>query len=1134
MPPAPREDGGGGHQVGTQSKGMLTGVRPWRIRLAMRRSRIQWALLSVVLAVSVLSATLLATLYLLSVATETFAARAALTNVNPADVRVVQRIVPQNGTGDVLPGSRQAAAEFFGAVPYATHISVQGGLLAVPRAGRPIALAYLGSSDDLQQLVVLRSGRWPQPSAGGAVQVIVPPAFLHDLGAAVGDTVSLAPVFSRSDLTAVTVVGTYAVKRPGGDDWRFDRFAGSSTNPTTIVPFSGGLVTTDGYGPLYTAPADVNTFPVDTVIATYVPDFTGTSTAQLRELLSRFDGLGRTTTATIGAAASNVTLSSTLDATIGGVVGSLAVTRSSVLVTGLLLLVLAVAALGQTARLMAERRHAEQHLMIARGGSGRQIFRLGLIEATVLAVATAAVSAPLARLAYLWLASVPVMANAGMHRDPGVPPWTWAVTGAVGLTLLIVLVAPLVRRAGTFVDAEQSRARPGRRAAFQRSGIDVAVLALAALAYGQLRAYKSPLLASGAVASVDPLLAAGPALALLAGALVAVRLIPAASRVLEAVAARGRRAVMPLAAWEVGRRAARAVSAILLLTLAVSIGTFAMAFLTSWHHSQDDQARYLHPPDAIVSGVDGPWLAQPAVVNDATLGATGSPTVALTAQVSTVDATSRRRGQQEFSGSDIQLVATDNAGLRVFGVGRLTEAGGARVPGTLVHDAPVETQPVEIPGRPDALQFTVSADASATALAGIKVRVTAVLRDALGDYQTLDLGSLPADGSTQTLTATLADTESLARYAWPLSLVGMQATWQASATDTRFQEQPLTLTLSYRDIRAVVPRLTVPVAGVPPVVDATPVTIPARLSWTVSPNGVSVSSLTPSGDQLHVEAITSANILRARSVTLALTAAPQVGAIPLVATGSALDALGLKVGDQVRFQVDRTVLQGYIAQRVPVLAGATLRSQAVIANISDLELGLIQAGAAVTPPNQWWIAIPDTAVPSYAAGLPAGTAVTSRAGLAIDLKQDPLRIAIQAALWLVTGAAVILAAVGFAVHAVVTVRAREIEFAQLRAVGILRSQLLRVVTAESVLLSVLGVVFGVGLGIALAYLVAPLVSVGADGRPPIPAVLVAIPWATVGLLALEVAGVLVLTVLLVAQLLRRINPAQMLRLGDER
>src|SRR5690606_34734164 len=148
-------------------------------------------------------------------------------------------------------------------------------------------------------------------------------------------------------------------------------------------------------------------------------------------------------------------------------------------------------------------------------GSVRQMVWLAFVEALGLAVITTVASAPLARLAYLQVASVPAMDNAGMNRDPGLPVTTWVVTGVVGVALLIVLVAPLLRRTGSFVDAEQAKSRPGRRTAFQRSGLDVAVVAVAALAYWQLRNYKSPVLDQGGVAAVDPLLAAGPALALL-------------------------------------------------------------------------------------------------------------------------------------------------------------------------------------------------------------------------------------------------------------------------------------------------------------------------------------------------------------------------------------------------------------------------------------------------------------------------------------------------------------------------------------------------------------------------------------------------------------------------------------------
>ena len=366
------------------------------------------------------------------------------------------------------------------------------------------------------------------------------------------------------------------------------------------------------------------------------------------------------------------------------------------------------------------------------------------------------------------------MANAGMNVDPGIPPLTWVVTGIVGLILIGVLVAPLLRRQTSFVDAEQARSRPGRRAAFQRSGLDIAVLVLAALAYWQLKNYKSPVLASGSVASVDPLLAAGPALALLAGALVAVRLIPPASKVLEAVAARGRKAVLPLAAWEVGRRSARAISAILLLTLAVSIGTFAVTFLSTWHQSQEDQALYQHPPDAIVNDVDAATLAQRSLVDDGTYAHAASPVVSQAAGIGAAPDPGRR--QEDFNGQPVSLVATDDAGLKTYGVGRLNESGGARIAETLAGKQPEEVNPVELPGKPQALSMTVVASTSQD-LGDVRVGLRAVVRDDAGTYQTIELGQLPLDNKAHTVVGTVASSDDLDHLTTPLYFVGIQAQW---------------------------------------------------------------------------------------------------------------------------------------------------------------------------------------------------------------------------------------------------------------------------------------------------------------------------------------------------------------------
>src|SRR5690606_33626532 len=95
---------------------------------------------------------------------------------------------------------------------------------------------------------------------------------------------------------------------------------------------------------------------------------------------------------------------------------------------------------------------------------------------------------------------------------------------------------------------------------------------------------------TGGALSIVPILAVGPALVLLASALLCVRLIPLAARVIEGIGSRSSRTIVPLASWELGRRSNRAVAAVLLLSLAIGVGSFGLTFLATWQQSQLEQA----------------------------------------------------------------------------------------------------------------------------------------------------------------------------------------------------------------------------------------------------------------------------------------------------------------------------------------------------------------------------------------------------------------------------------------------------------------------------------------------------------------------------------------------------------------
>lgn len=1108
-------------------------MRPWRLRLTARRSRVQWALLSVVLLVSTLAATLLGTLYLLTFATETFAARAATTSLDVERIQVIHRLTP--GRATTLDGafktSTAAAAEHLGAVPFASHLHAETALFNVPRGDdQRDAMSYLATFGDVESMATLLAGEWPSADSAG-IEVTVPPRFLWETDTQIGDRVQLSRIGDSTETVLVRIVGTYVSDERDTGMWTYDRYRGDGFRPNQAVPFTNNMVFTDAIGALLTTPAALEGLTLSAVDVQHIPDFEHVSVADLRAVIDATPDAGKVAQRHIAANADGVTVMTQIDQSLGGVVGSLAITNSSVLVTALLLLVLAVAALSQTARLMAERRHAEQHLMAARGGSMRQMFTLGALEALGLAAVTAGLAAPLSRLAYLQLASLPAMEDAGLRRDPGIPAGVWIVTGIVGLALLLVLAVPLLKRSGSFVDAEQAKSRPGRRAAFQRSGLDVGVVALAALAYWQLRSYRSPVQASDGVASVDPLLAAGPALALLAGGLVAVRLIPAASKILEKLATTGRRATLPLAAWEVGRRAPRAVSAVLLLTLATSIGTFSVSFLTTWQQSQRDQAQFQHPADVVVSGVDADG-ANPIGLLSSDLAAAVSPVVDRPVEIDAAPSGNVSNADDRFYGKGAWLIATDDAGLRVWGEGRVGASGGYRIPSALSHGIDEESDPIPLPAGAEGVRMTVTMRVAGATLYGSVAHLTAVFRDADRQYYTVPLGTTAVDGEPRVMTAFVPE-----EAGDGLALIGLQLqTYVSEGIEVSNAAQVgIDFTMAVSDLVAIEDITPVPVVGVPARGTETPLEIDGRISWHASAQGMSPTGQIPPAVQgdLVAAAVVSTRML-STGVRLTLTSEPVASQFPVVASSSALDATRLDMGDPIRVSIDGTVFDAWVAQRVARVPGDHLRGTAIVANIGDVQLALIQRGLPPLTPTEYWIDVADEDASSYAASAAAAWTVTSREGLARSFALDSLRIAIQAALWLVAGAAAVLAAVGFAVHAVVTMRAREIEFAQLRAVGLQHSQLLRVVSIESVMLSILGTVFGVALGAALAYLVAPLISVGTDGRLPIPGVIVHIPWEMVALLAVEVAAVVTVTIAIVAVMLRRIKPAQMLRMGDER
>lgn len=1098
-------------------------MSPWRWRLALRRARVQAGLVSVVLMVSCVAATLAATLYLLDFTTTAHAANEGMTALDQDERSLVHVVTPAGTVAEVLAGSQRAAEQGLDPFTFDREVAAEGATRVVHDGEtKDYVVGYLGYVDRVEDKVLLVDGRWPSDAAG-PVEVIVPEALLVDRQLVVGDVLVLGTSLSDEDPASAMIVGSYRAIRPGSADWDADRLAGNGFTLAMPVPNVSGLVK-PGYGPFLTTMAGVDSAPAARVQITYRPVFTGASLADIAQLPAHLADAETTLAQQSGTAAARVVVTAPVATSAGAISTSLAMTRSSVIVTGLLLLVVAIAALAQTVKLVGERRQTENHLMAARGASGAQGLSLGAFEAITLAALTVAVSVPAARLAFLAIAGLPALAEAGFDRDPGMPTGTWVTAGIVGLLLVALLSAPLLQRSHRLVEAENTKARPGK-AGLQRAGIDVALLAVAGIAFWQLTAYTPPPSTNGLAPRIDPLLTAGPALALLAGALAVTRIVPAASHLLDGFASRGRSAVMPLAAWEVSRRPTRAASAVMLLTLAVSVGTFGLGYLATWTASQRDQALYLHPQDAVATATDVSWSAQRDAVSAP--GADASPVALGTAELSDQSLSALQSGGEGFSGTFAHLVATDGGGWASLEGGRLDEARGYAFRAGLNSDLGANAPSAVIPDTSEDLAFTVTATPSIAEVTDVLVTVRALVEDENGERLTLDLGTIAANGTPHRMSGSLEGATS------GVAVVGLQTTFVSLGTapipDSFFNNTMVAMDVTFAEASGLteVPGWTV--AGVPAPQAATPFSLDLVTDWNATAiNGV-VKETTTQGGDVTMRVTSNVIVLLTENLTASLTAAPLVESVPVVVSNPALNRSPLVVGDSATLRVGSTMVRADIVNTVPMVGG--LPGAVVAADLDALHLALFQNGGSTSPVSSWWVTTEDAS--AYTASVPADVSVTTRDARVADLTTSPLRISIPTAVWLVVGAAALLAAIGFAVHVVVSTRARELELAQLSAVGLGRGHLVRMLTWETLLLASLGALFGLGLGAGLVTLIAPLIALGPSGGPPVPDVDVIIPWQHLGILVGEVGLVCVVGLLIVAAMTRRIHAATLLRQGQD-
>jgi hypothetical protein len=444
---------------------------------------------------------------------------------------------------------------------YGTGRQLPAGLGPVRATGDPV-FANLASLAGLPAHADLVAGSWPR-TGGDPLQVALPERVAATLGVTVGSRIAVRDRAAGRD-SRIVVAGVW---RPR-----------DSLDPYWLLSPELATGSATSFGPFVVDAADFDTTFAGTATSVRWVVRPALTTAGLAGVAAARAAVGpavRDLPAATGLGSSAV-VTTGLDRLADRIARADAVGRSAMMIPLALTVILGVCVLVRVAALLNEDRQAQTTLLRARGASRRQLTGLAAGEAA-LTVAPAALLAPVPALL--------VLSRLDLH--PRLDLVLWLVAAAVAVGCLVAMLVPAALAPDTPLGG---RARPRRWAPAQRAGVDALLVAAAVLAWTQARQYSATVAGSGTRLLIDPSLAAAPVLGVVAGAAVALRVLPVLTGYVQRWVDRPRWPAATFGAWQAGRRPHTAP--MLMLALAVGTGTLAWSLLATVDRSHAAQAAY--------------------------------------------------------------------------------------------------------------------------------------------------------------------------------------------------------------------------------------------------------------------------------------------------------------------------------------------------------------------------------------------------------------------------------------------------------------------------------------------------------------------------------------------------------------
>ena len=791
--------------------------------------------------------------------------------------------------------------------------------------------------------------------------------------------------------------------------------------------------------------------------------------------------------------------------------------------------------------MLIERQGAEIATLHSRGATTRQLLAQYGVEGVILALLAALLGPPIAAAAVSALGPTPAFASLSgggpLAVHIGGAAYLLAAGGALLAFAALMLPAWRATRI-TVLEFKRAAARPRPTPLFLRYYLDVALVAVLALAFWRLS--RDPNLVTRTLfggAKVDPFLLATPAVFMLTVGIVFLRLFPLVLRAVAWLVGKTRSVAVLVGMRSLVRNPTHYTRLILLLMFATGVGMFGATFSATIERSYDERARYAVGADLRATNIT------------ATLGA-GNVAFARTVTAVPADAVSPvlRVEASAFAGkrtADVEVLAVDPATFGRVAFFRDDFAGYdlQEMLATLAQDTSPATEAWTLPANAQQLGVWMKLnDIRGRVVLGLSVE------DAAGRVVSRTIGDArPGDAATQRWTFFSADLRPLnpreAPLTPPLKLHGVYFA-------------PTPGIAAQRGSILVGPALTT--SDAPPGENTGVAPIGSRSAAAAWPGATLLRDFTQPGvevvqgvrparleDVARAEADAPPGFARAMRYDWqdAATSPPRRGLRPVADTRpvalylsrDAARRLELRAGDAVVLAVSGRYVDArlagvfdYFPTYKPGPTGfAVLNAPRLLAN-----LNAALADRPVDYSEAWYATRDPGATRDALVKLDTRT-VDDRVAVRARQQQDPLIAAGWAGILAIAfGAVLLLSAIGFMVYSYLTAQQRALEFAILRTLGFSRPQVMSLVLFEHLFVIAAGMGLGTVVGLRVGRLMMGLLGIDERGGQVVPPFIQRVDWAAVFVVWGILGTVFVATITAVVALYFRLALSRALRIGD--